>query len=703
MAHLPQFERRPSASYYIGEALGRGCLTSSILLNILRLLGVTIALPHLFILIVDGAGMVQTAIGIGLIMLSFVLPGTRQARQQSGETWNSREVRLRKVVEDAISAGLPIQAAISAAGLEDELAIDYGVTADERRPILVAKQQRRAHQLTTGGAGTGKSKFIAMQAAQGAVCGASLVVIDPHEELAQDILCAAAPILAERGCIIIWPEGPTRRIYPWNPLWTGPGREPWQAADLVVAAVKRVWQLTDANTFIIDVLRHTAWALAGAGWTLLEGARFLTEERFRDYVAQRAGIPEVASWVARYNAMNARDRQGLIQTTLVRLNRLSANPHIRRIVGCGVTDPAYGAMLRREGMVPIAGADLVGDINRGIHLFAALPARALGEDQYVIAGLVQSALLTAALNRKPNDPAMHEVEAYLDEAAAYANAEGLGKILAQARKYKLSAMVAMQGLHQAEAALAAELETNTAIKTVFATDRPDEAERAAAMLFRYDPTQIKIDARQRTKTAEGERREHGLFQTYGPLEQRTYYTGQILSLPPRHYVLKVRGEDQTPLLAYTPNYTARYTLEEAMRLVRTRRVAAYTSMEQIDRELLVRHRWLESALYQARPGTTAPETSTYGSAERVAPEPTPLHPEGARLDLVEQADTEPHPETAIPASFESADGSTGELACGEPILEGDADEEQRIEIEQEDGEHRFAEAEERITSFGDDG
>ena len=148
-------------------------------------------------------------------------------------------------------------------------------------------------------------------------------------------------------------------------------------------------------------------------------------------------------------------------------------------------------------------------------------------------------------------------------------------------------------------------------------------------------------------------------------------------------MLKVRGEDKTPLLAYTPNYTARHTLEEAMRLVRTRRVAVYTSMEQIDREFLARHRWLEAALYQARSSATAP------------------------VNQAEQVNLGPHAEIAIPASFGSADGSDVEPAHG-GHSEGNAEEEQRIEsaqedIEREDDEHQLAEAEAWRASFGDDG
>jgi hypothetical protein len=38
-------------------------------------------------------------------------------------------------------------------------------------------------------------------------------------------LHAKAEHLAKRGTILIWPGGPHRRIYPWNPLATNPVRQ----------------------------------------------------------------------------------------------------------------------------------------------------------------------------------------------------------------------------------------------------------------------------------------------------------------------------------------------------------------------------------------------------------------------------------------------------------------------------------------------
>ncbi|HEU4326939.1 MAG TPA: hypothetical protein VFS21_27615 [Roseiflexaceae bacterium] len=638
MNQIPQLQQRPGVGYALGEASG-GCLTRSIPRNLARLAGVVLLAPQLLLLTAGRASVPLLALGLLALIGSFVgrRPAAAATTPAAPETWTSAERKVATLTAGAVAAGGDVAAVLRAANVVDQLAIDYGRTVADGRPVLVSPEARQKHQLVFGGSGSGKSKFVAVQAAQDALSGAALAVIDPHEELVSDILCAAGDLLAGRGAILLWPEGPTKRIYPWNPLWTGPGRAPWQAADLVVAAVKRVWGLDDRNTYILDVLKHTCWALAGAGWTLLEGSRFLTDIQFRAYIAARADIPAVTAWVRAFDAKPAREQVMLTQTTLVRLNRLLGNPHLSCFVGCGVTDPAYLAALRSQGVGAVAGCDLVAELNRGVHLFAAVPKRVYGEDQYLVAGLIQSAILTAALLRRPNDPAMPAIQLYLDEAGQYTTAEGLGRLLAEARKYRLSATVAMQGPQQAEAELTEELERNTAIKTVFATDHPEEAATAATILYRYDPSAVKLDSRERIKPGEGQpAREVGHFQTYSPHEQHAYRAGEILGLPARQYVLKVRGAGETPLLVRTPDYTPRLELGEAVRLLQRRRVGPVVSAAQIDQELAARHQWLEAQGYREMPRAADARADEMGAVavERMETETlVELGDEDTALDL----------------------------------------------------------------------
>ena len=585
-SNLPTFTARPTAAHGLGMLLGRGCLTASVLCNLCRLIALACLLIGASRVLLTGTGwllLIGAAVAgvLGVVLRPKAAPTTALPVAP----WTPAE---RKLMTQPDGADLT------------QIGIDYGTDATDQGAVIVAPDLRRAHQLVTGGSGTGKSKFVATQASQTAAVGASLFVIDPHEELASDILQAAGGWLRTKRGVVIWPDGPSAACYPWQPLH---GQEPWQAADAVVAAVKRVWELSDSNTYILDVLKHTAWALAGAGWTLLEGGRFLTDPVFRQYIADTCGVPQVQQWVADFGAQNPRDQRGLTQTTLVRLNRLNANPHIQRLIGCGVTDIRYMAAARAAGITPIAGVSLLDAINAGQHVLCVLPIRALGEDQYLVAGLAQAALQTAVLRRHPNDPVAPHTEAYLDEAAAYTNAAGLGHLLAQARKFKLSATVAMQGYEQADPDLVGELKRNTAIKVLFATDHGDEAAFSAQVAFGYDPGDIKLDSRQVVRDANG-RREMGRIETYSPNEQQAYYTALVTQLPPRHYLLKVRGVADARTVI-TPPYRGSMDVRQALAALRDRAIPVVTAA-QIDAELAFRQTWLDMQRYGTQPASITP-------------------------------------------------------------------------------------------------
>ena len=617
---LPQYENAPTAGYWLGHAVAQGCLTRSLLLNVVRLLALWWSVPQAVLLVGGRGSLVSFGLGVAVLVLTFAIRPRRTTIAIAPDQWSKEERQLAQAVETATATGQPIADAMAAVS-DTVPAIDYGTTPNGQ-PVCVAPTLRHKHQVITGGSGTGKSKLIATQAGQDALTS-NVVVVDPHEELVQDILCTAAHVIAERGMVLLWPDGPQRGVYPWNPLWTGPGRAAWQAADSVVGAVKRVWGLTDKNTYIIDVLKHTLWALAGAGWTLLEAQRFLTDTHFRAYVTEQANLPEVSMWVANFDALPKRDQVNLTQTTLVRVARLSGNPYIKQLVGSSVSDAryrtAYGAA---HGKPPVVGQELGAAINAGQHVFAVVPKRVLGEDQYLVAGLVQSAMLDATFRRRPNDPAAPELAAYLDEAGAYATNDGLGKLLAQARKYKFSATVSLQGLHQVEDELQDELKTNTAIKIALGTDHPDEALDRATSLFAFNPAAIKIDTRTRIGTGRN-RHDSGQFHTYSPTEQREFHAGRILQLSTRHYLLKVRGEGD-PIEVVTPTYHARYELGEAVRLAGRRRVVRLAHPDDLTAELRWRWQWLDARGYQptvheAAVPTLGGDDQTHNAGEIVAP------------------------------------------------------------------------------------
>lgn len=475
-------------------------------------------------------------------------------------------------------------------------ALLYGTRG--RRPVLVAMDRRSRtapHTLITGKSGVGKSKYAATNAVQTAEHGASIFMIDPAEELVMDTLCLNPAVLAAKGVVFIWPGADTSvvpRVFPWNLLHTGPGREPWRVAGALTDNFKAIWKLNDQNTIIIDTLKHTIWALAGAGYTLLEAPLFLQDAAFRAYIVGRAQIPEVTFWVAnKYNMLSDSARMKQAETTLVRLARFYVNPHLKRMIGCGVSDPVYRAAYHAAtGQAPAASHDLGDMVNDGWHVLCALPWNELQDDQFVVAALIQSTALQAIFRRKPNAATNPQTELFLDEVAAY-ESSAIWAILAYQRKYGANLTLSSQSIRQASERLQLEARTNCNTKIVFATDDTTDAHASAKMLFAFDPGAVK-----RTRA--------GKEQHLSLAEQTALHEEAILSLPKRHYLLKVT--DGGPALTVrTPEYLPaepgvlsenhQEKVRAAARAALTaghRRIPPGLPPDQIDAELAWRTDWL---------------------------------------------------------------------------------------------------------------
>ncbi len=101
-----------------------------------------------------------------------------------------------------------------------------GICQDPRfrnRPLLVGPEFYGRHLIWTGTTGSGKTYGAADQVVQAMAHGANVVVLDPHALMIRRILGGAADMVQQTGMVLIWPGGPSRMLWPWNPLWSDTG------------------------------------------------------------------------------------------------------------------------------------------------------------------------------------------------------------------------------------------------------------------------------------------------------------------------------------------------------------------------------------------------------------------------------------------------------------------------------------------------
>ena len=252
------------------------------------------------------------------------------------------------------------------------LAISPGVAG---RPVYVGREFVVQHTSTTAGSGGGKSMKAAYEADQAIRSGAGIVVIDPDASLPDRILRHSAPLLARRGCVILWPGGDRppddpaalaaetdddRRArellgwtLPWNPLHRIGAEEPWEVASRFMGACKRIWGFTDQHVRIVNGLSVAARACSSAGFTPLEILPFLTDARFRAFVVdQCADVQQRAklqAWADEMAALTPAAQDELVRSTRNRMERFEHNRNLRRLIGLGVTNAAYRQAYRATG------------------------------------------------------------------------------------------------------------------------------------------------------------------------------------------------------------------------------------------------------------------------------------------------------------------------------------------------------------------
>ena len=309
------------------------------------------------------------------------------------------------------------------------------------------------HSLVLGATGSGKSSLLEAMSRTLLRIGRSFVLVDPHGDLAGRVgrWVRATGTLTLVSLDFTQPE----TLPAWNPVARMDGVAPSRQVDLLVTVLKRLYRGETVASWswgvkTEELMRVSLRALIESGMplTLLDLERFLTDEEFRLDVLQTAG-PEVQAYFR--DRFGAREEM-YVSAVLNKLAPLLDAPAVRAFLG------------RTEGTM-----DLLGVIDRRAAVVVNLARGSLGAAADVLGRLLTSAFLLAALRRERIVPeARRPVTLLVDEAHAFAGEEsGLADLLVAGRKYKVSLVLAAQGLSLFPAKLRPLLTGNTARQYLF--------------------------------------------------------------------------------------------------------------------------------------------------------------------------------------------------------------------------------------------
>ncbi len=297
----------------------------------------------------------------------------------------------------------------------------------------IKPDDRRRHMYLVGKTGMGKSNLLENMAIQDIHAGHGIAFIDPHGEAAEKLLDY---IPSWRVNDVIY-FNPGDVAYPtaFNVMEiTNPEHRNLIAAGLM-AVFKKIWP--DVWSARMEyILNNTILALLEyPNSTLLGINRMFSDQEYRAKVVEKITDPIIrAFWVNEYAKYNQKYEQESTAAIQNKIGQFIANPLMRNIIGQVKSSIDMRKIMDEKKI-------LIVNISKGM----------VGEDASRLFGaMVITKLQLAAMSRQ-NIPEEERADfyCYVDEFQNFAT-DSFVNILSEARKYRLSLILANQYLGQLE-------------------------------------------------------------------------------------------------------------------------------------------------------------------------------------------------------------------------------------------------------------
>lgn len=327
-------------------------------------------------------------------------------------------------------------------------------------PVADARQ----HLHVLGATGVGKSTFLANLILDDIAAYRGVVVIDPKGDLVTDLLDRIPATLADRVALID-PDQPAGARF--NPLSGDDDHD--LVVDNIVSIFSRIFQrhwgprIDDTlRVALLTIMRH-----ANPMLTLVPP--LLNDKHFRARFTQDLDDPEglLGFWTW-YESMPAAVRAQVIGPVNARLRAFLLRDFPRRTLG-----------------VPDATFDMRRVLDQGGILLARLPKGQLGEDTARLMGslILARAWQAATARARQPEPKRRDATVVIDECHNFLNLPGsVDDMLAEARGYHLSLVLAHQHLGQLPADTQLALSANARNKVLFNIG-PEDARNLARHTF----------------------------------------------------------------------------------------------------------------------------------------------------------------------------------------------------------------------------
>ncbi len=336
---------------------------------------------------------------------------------------------------------------------------------DDQRLVGLGQEDRRRHLYVVGKTGMGKTTLLQSMLATDIRAGRGVCLVDPHGDLADNV---TAMIPKHRtNDVILFDAASRDQIIGFNPLACRDATRIDQVTSGVVSALKKLYDSWGPR--LEDTLRNAVFATIERGGNLLSVMQLLGEKNYRERTVPLIRDPIVRSfWVHEFASWSDNYRTEAVAAIQNKLRPFLTSTTIRAIV----SQPGRSLDLRE---VMDNGQVLIVNLSKG----------RLGEDNSTLLGaLLVTSIQQAAMTRADIPEAdRRDFSLYVDEFQNFTTGS-FASVLSEARKYRLSLIVAHQYLSQLDEPTAHAVFGNVGSMIAFQVGT-DDAQRLAEQMSKH--------------------------------------------------------------------------------------------------------------------------------------------------------------------------------------------------------------------------
>ncbi len=354
---------------------------------------------------------------------------------------------------------------------EEEGAVALGRVRfrDDQRIVTLGIEDRRRHLYIVGKTGMGKTTLLQSMLATDIRAGRGVCLVDPHGDLADNV---TSMIPKHRtNDVILFDAANRDQIIGFNPLACRDPTRIDQVTSGVVSAIRKLYESWGPR--LEDTLRNAVFATIERGGNLLSVMQLLGEKTFRERTVPLIRDPIVRSfWIHEFASWSDNYRTEAVAAIQNKLRPFLTSTTIRAIV----SQPGRSLDLREV-------------MDKGQVLIVNLSKGRLGEDNSTLLGaLLVTSIQQAAMTRADIPEAdRRDFSLYVDEFQNFTTGS-FASVLSEARKYRLSLIVAHQYLSQLDDQTANAVFGNVGSIIAFQIGT-DDAERLAQQMSKH-PNQL---------------------------------------------------------------------------------------------------------------------------------------------------------------------------------------------------------------------